>query len=132
MKKKVKLLYVGRRLTTDYKLYQAFLHGKDMRLFTKVVGVSIGSYYEAQAVGKGFTIARIPKSVDGKEATEAQIRQWEIDEAVDVAEHGQIQAAKRFRKDPKYLEALKPLMELVKGMGYRDKKALIDYIFTKF
>lgn len=120
----VNAIYIGRRLNGD-KPVQAFqLPNKKVVYFRSIVGIFIGGVYECFG---GTTMNTRPKRIDTAVTVDPE---WEREDLRVEAKVKRRRLEERLKRDsrPAVNRVVDALAPLVKGIGFWEKKALVEYL----
>lgn len=126
--KKVKALYVGKRLNGD-KLHHLFMVGEQRMFFGNHRWGIIGNWYYLLKEGKGWSKPRRAEHAVGPEQTKEDILQWEADEAVAEQHRKRMITAQKLNKTPRFLESIETLKATLKKAQWNERKAILEWLF---
>lgn len=130
---KLKLTYIGKRVTTNGKLMQVFAHQKKTLTWVGIKYVIIGNVYEANKTGDQITLSTKPESKGrAPHATDEKILEWETQEAADIAVAVTARAKQKEARYRALLEKMEPLRAPISKLSYLEKKAFLEYFLDKF
>jgi hypothetical protein len=124
--KKTKIQYIGRRVIND-RIQEAFLHkGKEV-YFRKHKWGNIGSWYEAEEVGKGGLQKRDRSpECNGPEANEEKLALWSAKDVMAAAKYKRQKASEKVKKNPKIFEPLRELLPLFSKLTIHEQIKFSD------
>jgi hypothetical protein len=128
----VRAIYIGRRIIDDNgKLAHGFMIDGKQAFFGNVKWCVVGESYEANREGDKITLLTRPKKLDVAPPGDAQIKAWEALEACALTEHSKITAAKRFRREPRYLADFDKLQNICAKLNSFERGAFVRFLVEK-
>lgn len=120
-------VYIGRRLWNE-KIVQVFIDPKKKeKAFTGIRWVTIGRVYLLYA----DQCPKSPQEVEGREASDDEVRRYELKETLDLTEDKRRKAAKRFSSEPRYLADFEKLAQLCQKMNGSERARFVEFLIEK-
>lgn len=128
------LIYIGRRLSKDGKLWHAFFNPatKEECFWKAIRGCYIGATYESSGEpGKEKISKRPTRILDASRPTESQLEKWQAQEDVVSAQLAEKNAESKVRKtftDRKYKTEIAALCRIVNHLNLFEREAFVRFV----
>lgn len=127
MKRKIKLLYIGRRIKDD-RIYHAFLYGGKERYWPRARFVQIGRHYWGEKDGKDIFLYRTPDPCDAEfDVKDAdKLDEWRLQNELANAFQMRKRASSVARMKSTRLREFPELRRICKSFSYMETKYFIE------